>query len=70
MLDQHRVKSLQLRVEDYLRVSTAGYEVEELGDASTEAILAELSEAEAQLALLQKRIGRLRELLASTNQGG
>jgi hypothetical protein len=62
---QNNVKSLQVRVEDYLRVSTAGYEVEELGDESTEALMEELREAEAQLALLQKRIGRLRELLAS-----
>ncbi len=65
MLNQQSVKSLQVRVEDYLRVSTAGYEVEELGDESTEALMEELREAEAQLALLRKRITRLRELLAS-----
>ena len=65
VLNHQSVKSLQVRVEDYLRVSTAGYEVEELGDESTEALMDELREAEAQLALLQKRITRLRELLAS-----
>jgi len=46
-------------------VSTKGYEVEELGGASTEAILDELTEAEVQLARLQRRISRLRQLLAS-----
>ncbi len=68
MLDQDRVKSLQLRVEDYLRVSTTGYEVEELGDASTEALLAELAEAERQMDVLQARISRLRSMLVTTNQ--
>lgn len=67
MLRHNKVVSLQVRVEDYLRVSTAGYEVEELGDASSDAIVDELMEAELQLALLQQRIARLRALLASVD---
>ena len=65
VLIQQSAKSLQVRVEDYLRVSTAGYEVKELGDDSLEALMQELREAEAQMALLQKRVTRLRELLVS-----
>lgn len=67
MLRHNKVVSLQVRVEDYLRVSTAGFEVEELGDASSDAIVDELMEAELQLALLQQRIARLRALLASVD---
>lgn len=59
-------KPLKNRVDNYLRVSTSGYEVEELGEASTQALMNELQEAEAQLANLHRRIIRLRELLAST----
>ena len=66
MLSQRKPKPLKSRVDDYLRVSLAGYEVEELGDTSTEAILEELREAEEQLAEVQQRIARLRALLAST----
>ena len=65
MLGQRKPKPLKSRVDDYLRVSTAGYEVEELGDTSTRAILEELQEAEEQLAEVQQRIARLRTLLAS-----
>ena len=65
MLSQQKARSLKSRVDDYLHVSTKGYEVEELGGASTEAILDELTEAEVQLARLQRRISRLRQLLAS-----
>lgn len=65
MLIQQSANSLQVRVEDYLRVSTAGYEVKELGDDSMEALMQELREAEAQMALLQKRVARLRQLLVS-----
>ena len=66
MLGQRKPKPLESRVDDYLRVSLSGYEVEELGDTATQTILAELQEAEAQLAEVQQRIARLRKLLAST----
>lgn len=65
MVGHERSKPLCNRVDNYLRVSTSGYQVEELGDSSTQAIMDELKEAEAQLAVLHRRIRRLRELLAA-----
>ena len=67
MSGNEKSKPLSNRVENYLRVSTSGYEVKELGDSSTNALMNELREAERQLAQAQQRIQRLKDMLADSN---
>lgn len=60
---------LQRRVDDYLRHKIPAYSVEEIRDESAGVLLEQIREAEHQLEAVQKRIARLKGMLAKLHTG-